>query len=104
MVTGSMAAKTCTVGFKGPTGITHAVEVTAESVYEAAVLGLSVMKRHEWVEPIGPGTELQVQVKEPPVTHSVSVQQLRRWVDGIAASPNELLRKNKLKALLAAAS
>jgi hypothetical protein len=34
------------------------------------------------------------------VTHSVSVQQLKRWVDGIAASPDELLRKNKLKALL----
>src|ERR1700730_10657127 len=95
-----MAPKACTVSCRGPTGITHVVEVTAESVYEASVLGLSVMKKHEWVEPIGPGSELQVQVKEPPVMHFVSVQQLRRWVDGIAASPAELLRKNRLKALL----
>ena len=101
MVANGVTPKTCTVSFRGPTGLTHAVEVTAESLYEAAVLGLNVMKKHGWVEPIGPGTELQVQVKEPPVTHSVSVQQLRRWVDGIAASPDELLRKNKLKALLA---
>ena len=95
-----MVPKACTVSFAGPTGIRHAVEVTADSLYEAAVLGLNVMKKHDWIDQIAPGTELQVQVKEPPVTHSVSVQQLKRWVDGIAASPDELLRKNKLKALL----
>jgi hypothetical protein len=83
-----------------PTGVRHTVEVTAESLYEAAVLGLNVLKKHGWVDPIGPATELQVQVKEPPVTHSVSVSQLKRWVEGIAVSPDELLRKNRLKALL----
>jgi hypothetical protein len=96
-----MLPKACTVSFAGPTGIRHAVEVTAESLYEAAVLGVSLMKKHGWVDQIGPGTQLQVQVKEPPVTHSVSVSQLTRWIDGIAASPDELLRKNRLKALLA---
>jgi hypothetical protein len=95
-----VSARTCVVGFAGPTGIRHSVEVTAESLYEAAVLGLSAMRKHGWVDHIGAGTELQVQVKEPTVTHSVTVAQLRRWVDGIAASPDELLRKNRLKALL----
>jgi hypothetical protein len=96
----AVSAKACVVGFAGPTGIRHSVEVTAESLYEAAVLGLSAMRKHGWVERIGPGTELQVQIKEPAVTHSVSVAQLTRWVDGIAASPDELLKKNRLKALL----
>jgi hypothetical protein len=95
-----MAPKTCTVSFTGPTGVKHAVDVTAESLYEAAVLGLMVMKKHAWIDAIAPSTELLVQIKEPAVTHCVSVAQLRRWVDGIAASPDELLRKNKLKALL----
>ena len=76
------------------------MEVTAESLYEAAVLGLNAMKKHGWVDHISPGTELHVQIKEPAVTHSVSVAQLTRWVDGIAASPDELLKKNRLKALL----
>jgi hypothetical protein len=58
------------------------------------------LKKHGWVDPIGPAVELQVRVKEPPVTHSVSVSQLKRWIEGISASPDELLRKNKLKALL----
>ena len=95
-----MAPKACTVSCACATGVSHAVEVTAESLYEAAVLGLNLMKKHGWVDPIGPATVLQVQVKEPPVTHSVSVSQLRRWVEGIAVSPDELLRKNRLKALL----
>jgi hypothetical protein len=59
------------------------------------------MKKHGWVDPIGSATELQVQVKEPPVTHSVSVSQLKRWVGGIAVSLDELLRKDKMKDLLA---
>jgi hypothetical protein len=95
-----VSARTCVVSFAGPTGIRHSVEVTAESLYEAAVLGLNAMRKHGWVDHIGPGTELHVQIKEPGVTHSVSVAQLRRWVDGIAASPDELLRKSRLKALL----
>jgi len=87
-------------GLCRPTGIRHSVEVTAESLYEAAVLGLNAMRKHGWVEHIGPGTELQVQIKEPAVTHVVSVAQLTRWVDGVAVSPDELLKKNRLKALL----
>jgi hypothetical protein len=96
-----MSPKACSVSCACTTGVRHTVEVTAESLYEAAVLGLSLLKKHGWVDPIGPGTEIQVQVKEPPVTHSVSVSQLKRWVEGIAVSPDELLRKNRLKALLA---
>jgi hypothetical protein len=95
-----MAPKACTVSCTSPAGVRHTVEVTAESLYEAAVLALSVLKKHGWVDPIGPATELQVQVREPPVTHSVSVFQLKRWVEGIAVSPDELLRKNRLKTLL----
>jgi len=95
-----MPPKTCTVSFTGPTGVRHAIEVTADSLYEAAALGLGLMQKRDWIDKIGPGTELKVQVKEPAVTHSVSVQQLRRWIEGIATSPDELLRKNKLKALL----
>jgi hypothetical protein len=53
-----------------------------------------------WVDNVGPGTELEVRVSEPATTHTVSVLQLRRWCDGVAASPDEILRKSKLKQLL----
>ena len=96
-----MPSKTCTVSFTGPSGVRHSVEVSAESLFEAAILGLSVLKKDGWVDPIAPGTRLEIQVRHPATTHSVSLAQLRRWVEGIAVSPDETLRKRRLKTLLA---
>jgi hypothetical protein len=96
-----MATKSCTVSFKSPSGVRHAVEVSAESLYEAAVLGFSLLKQEGWVDPIALGAELEIQVKHPATTHCLSIAQLRRWVDGLAVSPDETLKKQKLKALLA---
>jgi hypothetical protein len=89
--------RSCVVSFTGPTGIRHSVEVMAESLYEAAALGLSLLRKEEWAEPIAPGTQLEVQVREPSTTHSVTVAQLRRWCDGIAVSPDEVLKRNRVR-------
>ena len=96
-----MPTKTCTVSFTGPSGASHSVEVSADSLYEAAIIGFSLLKADGWVEPVAPGTRLEIQVRHPATTHCVSLAQLRRWVDGIAVSPDETLKKRKLKALLA---
>ena len=96
-----MATKTCTVSFTGPSGVCHSVEVSADSLYEAAIVGFSLLKQDGWVDPVAPGSRLEIQVRHPATTHSVSLAQLRRWVEGIAVSPDETLKKRKLKALLA---
>jgi hypothetical protein len=36
------------VSFKGERGVQHAVEVTAETLYEAAALALSALRQDEW--------------------------------------------------------
>jgi len=92
--------RSCTVSVTGPSGVRHSVEVMGESLYEAAAVGLNALKRDGWVEVIAPGTTLQVQVREPATTHEISVAQLRRWCDGIAVSPDETLKKRRLKELL----
>ena len=84
-----------------PSGVCHSVEVSADSLYEAAIVGFSLLKQDGWVDPVAPGTRLEIQVRHPATTHSVSLAQLRRWVEGIAVSPDETLKKRKLKALLA---
>ena len=66
-----VSLRSCTVSFTGPSGVVHTVEVVAESLYEAAVLGLNVLKRDGWVEAVAPGTTLHVQVREPATMHSV---------------------------------
>ena len=49
---------------------------------------------------LGPATRLDVQVQTPAVRHEVTVQQIQRWLEGASISPNEMLRKAKLKAML----
>jgi hypothetical protein len=84
----------------GPSGVRHSVEVMAESVYEAAALGVSALRNSGWAGAIAPGTELEIQVREPATSHRLTVRQIRRWCDGVAVSPDETLKKRRLKQLL----
>jgi len=92
--------RACTVSFTGPSGIRHAVEVTASTLYEAAALGIAALRKDGWTEVLSPGTAIDIQVREPDISHRLTLQQLRRWCDGVAVSPDETLKKRALKQLL----
>jgi hypothetical protein len=96
----SMPPKTCTVSVSGVRGSRHSVEVLADTLYEAAALGLKLLRDDGWVDQPGPATRLQIEVKAPAVRHEVTVQQIQRWLEGASISPNEMVRKAKLKAML----
>ena len=95
-----MSAKTCAVSFSGPSGIRHSVEVEAESLYEAAVLGVRRLNQNIWSENVGPATVLDIEVREPGSKHSISLQQVERWLAGATTNPNEASKKAKLKMML----
>jgi hypothetical protein len=95
-----MPVRVCTVSFKSPSGVSHSVEIEAETLYEAAGLGLARLKKDGWVEGLGPGTRLEIQVREPTSIHTLSVQQLHRWVESVTTSPAEVLRRARVKQLL----
>jgi hypothetical protein len=86
-------ARTCSVSFVGPTGVRHGVDLTAESLYEAAIIGVSMLREDGWAEQIAPGTQIEIQVRQPATTHCVSVAQLPVWVEAITPSPDEMTRK-----------
>jgi hypothetical protein len=67
-----MAGKRCKVTYKDLEGVIHSVEVTAESVYEASVLALAALSKHDWIESVGPGTRLEIQVIEPGVEAEIA--------------------------------
>jgi hypothetical protein len=96
----AMAAKACTVSATDARGLRHSVEVLADSLYEAATLGLRVLRDAGWVDTFGPMTRLELQVRTPAVTHQVTVQQLQRWLDAPSLSPHEATRKAKMKTIL----
>lgn len=72
----------------------------AESLFEAAALGLKLLRAHEWVEPPGPATRLEIRISHPSVKHEVSVQQLERWAESTAITPDERIRKDRVRAML----
>jgi hypothetical protein len=95
-----MPLRTCTVGFKAATGIAHSVDVQAETLYEAAAMGLARLKKDGWIEGLGPQSKLEITVREPGTYHTLSVHQVQRWINSVNASPAETLRKAKAKQML----
>jgi hypothetical protein len=71
-----------------------------ESLHEAAI-PFQFVEAGRLGGSVAPGTRFEIQVRHPATTHCVSLAQLRRWVEGIAVSPDETLKKRRLKALLA---
>jgi hypothetical protein len=95
-----MSLKACAVSFTDIRGIRHTAEVEAESLYEAAVQGIRRLNQDPWIERIGPGTKLDIEVREPAVKHALSVEQVERWLAGATKNPTEATKKAKLKLLL----
>ena len=95
-----MPPKTCTVAVTDARGSRHSVDVLAESLFEAAALGLKLLCDDGWMDQPGPATRLEVQVKAPTVKHEVTVLQVQRWLEGASISPNEMVKKAKLKSIL----
>lgn len=95
-----MTPRVCAVGFVGTSGIRHTVDVEAETLYEAVVLAVTRFPRDIWGEAVGPGTQLDVEVREPSTRHIVTLPQVERWPGGVTATPSEASKKAKLKMML----
>lgn len=99
-----MAVRACSVTITDAEGVRHTIDVTAESLFEAAVLALTTFKNDGWTDTVGPATTLEVEVRNPGVRHSVSVLQIQRWIQGVTSSPNERVKKDRLARLLSSLS
>ena len=96
-----MPSRSCVVSFTDSEGIEHCVRVSADSLYEAAVLALAEFRRHGFADAtFGPATKLTVKIQEPEMSHTVSVSRLRSWLDGVGKSPGEHALKSKLRQLV----
>ena len=62
-------------------------DIPWDSLFEAAALGLSLLRKEGWADPIAPGSQLAVRVREPATMHIVSVLQIQRWCDGVPSVP-----------------
>ena len=51
------------MSFRDSAGITHSVDVTAESLFEAAASALCVFRKNNWLDPMSGATRLEVEVR-----------------------------------------
>ncbi len=92
---------TCTVTLTGRDGVQHSVEVTAETLYEAAVRGLREMKLSDWTrEETYDATNVLIAARTPVVVHTVPLGKLKQWLARSAGSPREVALRSHLKGLL----
>ena len=89
--------RSCRVSYQDPDGIRHSVEVTAETLYEAAVLGIKALQ-------LANGSSapimIDVTVKAPETTHTIKTTALSSWLSGHGRSPREQMLKVRLRELL----
>jgi hypothetical protein len=94
----SVPSRTCRISFTDSEGIEHAVQVPAESLYEAAVEAMAAFRRSVLAEmPLGSGMPLTIRVKAPEEEHTTTIGKVLSWLDGVTTSPSEKLKKNRPK-------
>lgn len=87
----------CVVSFVDLDGVRHSVEVQAEGLYEAAILGLAAFKKHDFMP--GGLTQLEVEVLSS-ITHTVTVKKVQEWLERGVRTPKEAVLKERLRSLL----
>ena len=82
-------------------GIEHAVEVSAQSVYEAVAQALRAFRDHEWCEVLSHSmASVVVSVKQPEVEHRVRIRDFENWLQSAGRSPAEMALKSWLRDIL----
>ncbi len=91
--------KLCEVSFRDARGLRHTVEVSADSLYEAAALALKSFRGSGFAGELHPGgaTELAVSVRSEAESHQVCVRQVETWVYGAGKTPREQALKTRLR-------
>ena len=92
--------RTCTVTLTDVRGVKHSVDVTAESVFEAAAVALAALRHSQWLDTPARASRLEVAVQPPVVRHIVTVEQVERWLQSATSSPHEKVRKERMKQML----
>jgi hypothetical protein len=83
-------------------GISHSVEVTAATLYEAVARGLTAIRGHEWVAGIAQGANtVRVSVADVRVEHEVRLMDFTKWVERPGGSPREVSDSWRIREILA---
>jgi|SRR6516165_1830002 hypothetical protein len=96
-----MQVRSCRVSIKDIEGMTHTVEVTASSVYEAVAQGLATFRRDQCVAGLPGGLNtVKVSVANVRVDHEVKMRDFEKWLEKHGGSPREVMDRQRIRAIL----
>ena len=90
--------RSCQVSYRDREGVRHSVDVTAGSLFEAAILGMTALKAPRWQD--DPNLKIEVVVKQPEIRHEIWNSVLSAWLSRNGKSPKEQALKARLKELM----
>jgi hypothetical protein len=96
-----MAAARCKVSFTDSDGLSHAVHVQAESLYEAVAHAIAEFRDDHMVPKPAPTTEFTVAIERPLTEHRIRLSQVVKWAEETTREgPAGLVKHQRVKALL----
>jgi hypothetical protein len=96
-----MAIRSCRVTVQDMQGVSHTVEVTAASLYEAVAQGLAALRGNEWVAGIAQGLNMvRVSVADIRVEHEVKLIDFTKWLERTNGSPREMSERHRIRSIL----
>jgi hypothetical protein len=96
-----MPMRSCRVAVQDMDGVSHTVEVTAATLYEAVAQGLAAIRGNDWVAGIAQGLNaVKVSVADVRVEHEVKLMDFTKWVDRTGGSPREMSDRQRIRAIL----
>jgi len=96
-----MALKTCRVTCRDSGGVSHTVEVSAQTLYEAVAQALLLFRDNEWTDDLKRiPAAVVVRIKQPEIEHKVLIRDFENWLGSAPRSPAEMVLKTRLRELL----
>jgi hypothetical protein len=96
-----MTVRSCKVTIQDMEGVTHMVNVTEETLYEAVALGMAAIRTSDCATVIAQGLNtVKVRVTNVPVEHEVALTDFTKWLDKTNGSPREMTDRKRIKSIL----
>jgi len=96
-----MPVRSCRVTIQDLDGVSHTVEVTAATLYEAVAQGLAAIRGNEWVAGVAQGLNaVKVAVADVRVEHEVKLMDFTKWVEKTGGSPREMSDRQRIRTIL----
>jgi hypothetical protein len=96
-----MSVRSCRVTIKDMDDVTHTVEMTAATIYEAVAQGLAAIRKNDWVAGIADGlNSVKVSVADVRVEHEVRLMDFMKWLERPGRSPREILERKRNRSIL----